>query len=157
MPPAPLTIRVGKQALIAKDGSPQRIELVPGKPDSAVDLQAWTDDQTPDADGHYHWRFRVTVAAGGLVERAGLADYVAPADGYRQSFEYMMPKDPPDGQWSYTLSKSFFVRLKDDTYGVLQVEMVAAGAHFVTCRSSVNPQAGSRNLQPPPQPVRMRR
>ena len=122
-----------------------------------MDLQAWTEDQNPDAAGHYKWRFKVTMAAGGLVERAGPADYEAPADGYRQSFEYTMPKDPPDGQWSFTLAKSFFLRLEDDTYGVLHVEMVAAGRHFATFRSRLSPVAGSRHLEPPPQPPTKRR
>jgi hypothetical protein len=157
MPPEPLITQAGKQALINKDGSSLRIELVPGKPGTAVDLQAWTEDQTPDAAGHYDWRFKVTVAAGGLAERAGPADFEAPADGYRQSFEFSMAKDPPDGRWGYTLARSFFVHLGDNTYGLLQVELVAGGAHFVTFRSSVNPLAGSRNLQPPPAPAAMYR
>lgn len=82
MPPEPIMTHSGKQALIAKDCTPLRIELVEGKPGAAVDLQTWTEDQQPDANGQYNWRLKITVSAGGLVERVGPADWEAPMKGY---------------------------------------------------------------------------
>ena len=157
MPPPPLISQSGKQALIAKDGTPLRIELVPGKPETAVDLQAWTDDSAPNADGHYNWRCKITPAAGGLVERVEATNYEAPADGYQRAFEFSMDQNLPGDQWNFTMAKSFFVHFEDDTYGLLQVQLVAAGTHFATVRSSVNPVAGSRHLEPPPTPATKRR
>jgi len=52
MPLEPLISQAGKQSLIARDGTPVRIELSPGQPASAVEFQAWTDDQARNAEGH---------------------------------------------------------------------------------------------------------
>ena len=152
MPLEPLISQAGKQALIARDGTPLRIELSPGNPASAVELKAWTDDRTRNADGHYNWRFQIKVAEGELVERMDATDFEAPETGYALDFAYAMDQSLPKDQWKNTLSKSFFVHLHNDTYGLLNVQLVAGGAHFVTVKAYLNPAIGSRNLQPPPPP-----
>lgn len=152
MPLEPLISPVGKQSLIARDGTPLRVELNPGQPASAVELQAWTDDQTRNADGQYNWRFKVKVPAGGLLERPDPAGFTAPEAGYQADFDFRMDQALPKNQWVNSVGKSFFVHFNNNTYGLLNVQMVAGGAHFVTVKAWVNPAAGSRNLQPPPAP-----
>jgi hypothetical protein len=153
----PLVVPANQQLPIAKDGTPLRIELAPGNAGSTVELQAWTDDQNPSPENRYSWRFKVTVPNGGLVERLDPLLYAAPADGYTREFDYAMDGTAAGDAWQSTMAKSFFIHLNDDTYALLQVQLVAAGAHFVTVFSSLNPAAGSRNLQPPPAPKKMRR
>lgn len=157
MTPKPLISIAGKQSLIAKDGTPLNIELSPGNPSSAVSLQMWTDDQAPNAQGQYNWHFRMTAAAGGVTERLDPSIYEAPTGGYAPVFDYAMDPNQVGDAWKYGVGKSFFVRLNDGTHGLLQVQLVAAGAHFVMVQSSLNPSPGSRNLQPPPSPVTMRK
>lgn len=157
MPLEPLISEVGKQSLIAKDGTPLRVELNPGNPASAVELQAWTDDQARNAEGHYDWRFKIKVPAGGLVERLDPTGFEAPEAGYTADSTYVMDQALPGNQWANTLSKSFFVHFNNDTYGLLNVQMAAGGAHFVTVKAYLNPATGSRNLQPPPPPPVKRR
>ena len=157
MPLEPLISQAGKQSLIARDGTPVRIELSPGQPASAVEFQAWTDEQARNAEGHYDWRFKIKVAEGKLVERLDASVFVAPEAGYRLEFDYAMTRDLPGKDWRNSLSKSFFIHFNNDTYGLLNVQMVAGGAHFVTIKAYLNPAAGSRNLQPPPPPPVMRR
>ena len=157
MPLEPLVSQAGQQSLIAKDGTPLRFELGPGQPATAVEFQAWTDDQVRNAAGHYDWRFKIKVVKGVLVERLDPTVFVAPETGYGSDFEYAIPQDSPAGEWRNSLSKSFFIHFDNDTYGLLNVQMVAGGAHFVTIKAYLNPAAGSKNLQPPPPLPVMRR
>jgi hypothetical protein len=122
-----------------------------------VELQAWTEDQNRNAEGQYPWRFKIKVAAGGLLERQDPAGFLAPESGYAPEFEQAMNPATAGKEWRNTLSKSFFVRLDNGTYGLLQVQMVAGGAHFVTVKAYLNPAVGSRNLTlPPPPPTKQR-
>lgn len=152
MPLEPLISPSGKQSLIARDGTPLRIELSPGEPASSMELQAWTNDQVRDAQGQYDWRFKIRVPAGGLVERLDPAVFTAPENGYAAEFDYAMDQALPRDRWANSLGKSFFVHFNNNTYALVNVQMVAGGAHFVTLKAWLNPAAGSRNLQPPPPP-----
>ena len=157
MPLEPLISPSGKQSLIARDGTPLRVELSPGLAASAVELQAWTQEESRNAAGQYDWRFKIKVPAGGLVERTDTTLFTAPETGYQTDIEYSMAQTLPASQWANSLGKSFFVHFDNDTYGLLNVQMVAGGAHFVTVKAWLNPAAGSRNLQlPPPLPVKAR-
>lgn len=141
-----------------KDGSPLRIELKPGNPNTAIELQCWTDSTNSNADRQYDWRFKVTVLNGGLEEVPNENSFIAPPSGYKNRvFDYSMKKSLPFRQWKDEVAKSFFIRFEDDTYAVLDVKMLTGGDHFAVVESRLNPQRGSRNLEtPPPQKPKYR-
>jgi hypothetical protein len=104
----PLIIQPGKDLVMAKNGSPIRIELNPGNPKTVIELQCWTDDKIPNAERHYDWRFKMTVLNGGLEERLDEIAFIAPHSGYEErSFDYSMKKELPGQQWKYEVEKSF--------------------------------------------------
>jgi hypothetical protein len=140
---------------MAKDGTPIRFELNPGNPKTAIELQCWTDDKVLNAERHYDWRFKMTVLGGGLEERLDEIAFIAPPSGYEErSFEFSMNKELPGNQWKDEVAKSFFVRFEDDTYAILEVNMISGGGHFAVVGSRLNPKPGSRNLEtaPPKKP-----
>ena len=141
----------GKDLIMAKDGSPIRVELNPGNPKTVIEMQCWTDDKIPNAERHYDWRFKMTVLSGGLEERLDEIAFIAPPSGYEErSFDYLMKKELPGNQWRDEVAKSFFVRFEDDTYAILDVNMISGGGHFAVVSSRLNPKPGSRNLETAP-------
>jgi hypothetical protein len=151
----PLIIQPGKDLIMAKDGSPIRVELNPGNPKTVIELQCWTDDKVPNEERHYDWRFKMTVLNGGLEERLDEIAFIAPPSGYEErTFNYSMKKELPGNQWKDEVAKSFFVRFEDDTYAILDVNMISGGGHFAVVGSRLNPKPGSRNLEtaPPKKP-----
>ena len=151
----PLINQPGKDLIMAKDGSPIRVELNPGNPKTVIEMQCWTDDKIPNAERHYDWRFKMTVLSGGLEERLDEIAFIAPSSGYEErSFDYSMKKELPSNQWRDEVAKSFFVRFEDDTYAILDVNMISGGGHFAVVSSRLNPKPGSRNLEtaPPKKP-----
>ena len=151
----PLIIQPGKDLIMAKDGSPIRVELNPGNPKTVIEMQCWTDDKNPNAERHYDWRFKMTVLSGGLEERLDEIAFIAPPSGYEgRSFDYSMKKELPGNQWKDEVAKSFFVRFEDDTYAILDVNMISGGGHFAVVSSRLNSKPGSRNLEtaPPKKP-----
>lgn len=146
----PLISPPGKDFLLKKDGTPVRLQLDPSTPARAVEVQCWTQDGQPNNERHYDWRFRVSVPAGGLIERQHHVNSLAPPEGYQGSFEYSMPKELPGTQWKDSLAKSYFVQFDDGTHAILNIRMLAGGTHFVQFGSHLNPKPGSRNLETPP-------
>lgn len=143
-----LIIQPGKDLVMAKDGSPIRVALNPGNSKTVIEIQCWTDDKNPNAERHYDWRFKITVLSGGLEERLDEIAFIAPPSGYEErSFEYSMKKELPGNQWKDEVAKSFFVRFEDDTYAILDVNMISGGGHFAVVSSRLNPKPGSRNLE----------
>ena len=142
---------------VAKDGTPTEISLTSGKKTAIgkgdLRVEAWTSDQTPDAQGHYDWRCRVTVPGGGLVERSGRFAFEAPADGYVQTVDLGATANQPN--WRGDAERQFFVRLADNRYARIQFRMMARGDHFFVIESALNPEVGSRNLEAalPSEPV----
>lgn len=153
----PLVQFTSGSIMLAKDGTPTEISLATGKktPVGKGDLrvEAWTNDQAPNAKGRYDWRCRVTVPGGGLTEAKGSFAFEAPEDGYTQSVELGEKADQP--RWLGDAERQFFVRLADGRHARIKFVMVAAGAHYFLIESALNPEPGSRNLEaaPTPKPV----
>jgi hypothetical protein len=151
----PLIVDKGKDLIMAKDGTPIRIQMQPGNPKTVIELQCWTDDKSPNTERHYDWRFKMTILAGGMVERRNEIAFYAPETGYdQQVFEYSMAKELPGNQWKYEVKKNFFIRFEDDRYAILDVKMKTGGGHFAVVGFRLNPKPGSRNLEtaPPKKP-----
>jgi hypothetical protein len=151
----PLIVDKGKDLIMAKDGTPIRVQLQPGNPKTVIELQCWTYDQTLNSERHYDWNFKMTIPAGGMIERPNEIAFTAPMSGYeRKVFEYSMAKELPGNQWKDEVAKSFFVRFEGDTYAVLDVKMISGGGNFAVVSFLLNPKSGSRNLEtaPPEKP-----
>lgn len=145
------------QSFIARDGTPVRLELVPGNPAKSMLVRAWTSDHDKTPQGQYDWRLKVSLPAGGLVERRDPAFWEAPENGYVRDWDFAVSRSLPPAEWKNTLGQSFYVKFDDGTYALVNLQMVAGGAHFVSVKSYLNPAPGSRNLQPPPPPPTLRR
>lgn len=151
----PLITLPRKDLVMEKNGSPIRVQLNPNNPKTVIEMQCWTDDKAPNAERHYDWHFKIRVPSGGLEERVTEIAFVAPPTGYEErSFDYSMKKELPGNQWRDEVAKSFFVRFEDDTYAILDVNMISGGGHFAVVSSRLNPKPGSRNLEtaPPKKP-----
>jgi carboxypeptidase family protein len=134
---------------VPRDGTPIDISLETGQPveagHAALRVEAWTNDELDDSQGHYAWRCRVSVPNGGLTERKGKFDFEAPATGYRPSDEIIMPRTAE--RWSPQASREYFLKLADGRYARIRFEMVAGGDNFVSISSYLNPKSGGRNLE----------
>lgn len=149
----PLVQLPRRSVMVAKDGTPTEISITTGKitPSGKGDLrvEAWTNDQTPNAKGHYDWRCRITVPDGGLTEAEGNFAFEAPEDGYTQSIEFGEKADQP--RWLGDAERQYFVRLPDGRHARIKLRMIAAGEHFFVIESALNPEPGNRNLEAAPE------
>lgn len=136
---------------LPRDGTPTEITLRKERPVAVgsgqgdLRVEVWTDDANMDARRQYDWRCRVTVPGGGLVERTGQFDFVAPADGYSPVFEQAMQR--VDSRWTNGFEKNFFLKLRDGTFARLRFDLAAGGDHFVYLEGFLNPKPGNRNLE----------
>lgn len=153
----PLVQLPRRSILVSKNGTPAEISLATGKtaPAGKGDLrvEAWTNDETPNAKGRYDWRCRITIPGGGLTEAKGNFAFEAPSDGYAESIELGEKADQP--RWLGDAERQFFVRLADGRHARIKFRMIAGGDHFFLIESALNPEPGSRNLEaaPTPKPV----
>ena len=142
-------VRISDYHRIERDGSPIEISLLTGKPVLAgkgqLRIEAWTQDQIVDSDGHYDWKCRISVPGGGLVERKGQFDFEAPSDGYKSSDEIEMPRTVE--HWRPQSRREYFLKLSDGRYARISVLMVAGGHHYFGVESYLNPKPGSHNLE----------
>ena len=92
----------------------------------------------------YNWSFRVRVPGGGLRERNGKFEFMAPEDGYREELTITFDIDDPNWMSSGNLSEDLFIRFSDGTYG--RVWLGTLSATSIRYNSHYNP-TGSRNLE----------
>jgi len=144
-------LHVRASARIQKDGTPVTIELTTGRasPNGHLRIEAWTE--TPQQGRKFSWRCRISVSGGGLVERQGNFDFVAPENGYEQSKEIGMSHDVEG--WDSQQEHEYFVRLQDGRYSRINFRMIAGGNHYFVMESYLNPEPGNRNLEFDPEKV----
>jgi hypothetical protein len=134
---------------VPKNGTPVSIDLATGERTFAtahcLRVEVWTQNQVLNAVGPYHWRCRVSVPGGGLVERKEQFDFEAPATGYQQYDEIVMLSNDPS--WKKRFKKEYFAQFSSGNYARLQFEFTSGGDHFFTVESYFNPRSGSRNLE----------
>jgi hypothetical protein len=143
----PLVFNEYRSFMIQKDGTPVLVDLASGTPSSSgqFKVEAWTKEKLPGGSKYFDWKCRLSVPGGGLIERKGAFDFEAPADGYRESDEILMPKDAEG--WNSQVEKEYFLRLADGRYARIRFRMIAGGHHFFNMESYLNPKTGSRNLE----------
>lgn len=143
-------IAIDRDVIVPKDGTPVEVSLKTGKAvlsgKGDLKIECWADDGQKDVQRRYHWRFRLSVPDGGLVERTDTTfAFQAPADGYEPSEEFEMP--PSVERWKDSFDTSYFVRLRDGTYARMRFRITTGGDHYASITSYLNPQPGSRNLE----------
>lgn len=145
--PEPLIMVESRTFRIRRDGTPVWVDLTTGKVSDAGQLkvEAWTGERVPGGPRFYDWRCRISVPGGGLVEREGQFVFEAPADGYREFDEMVMPKDAD--QWSGQSERQYFIKLPEGRFARIKFKMIAGGDHFFRLESYFNPRSGSRNLE----------
>jgi len=126
---------------ILKDGTPVAIALSSTEAHD-VTVRVWTDPEPAT----YAWRMRIEIPGGGLLPYEGEFEFVAPPEGYVSTFEFSMPVEGINGDWSDECWKYFFVHLPGDHYARMSFRMIARGGHFAVVESYYNP-SGSRNLE----------
>jgi hypothetical protein len=134
---------------IGKNGAPIEINIETGKQVSAgqgdLKIEAWTNDQVKNAQGHYDWKARISVPGGGLIERVERFAFEAPPDGYQPFDEIVMPQTAE--RWNPQTLREYFVKLSDNYYARIKFEMMTGGDHFFTITSYLNPTPNARNLE----------
>lgn len=147
----PLVHIASRSIRVPKDGTPVEVDLSTGRPITVgsghLRIEVWTANEglDPNLAQPYDWKTRVTVPGGGLVERIGEYDFLAPEDGYSHMLEIEMSKAAP--KWRKGFQKQFFARLQSGQFARLDLELTTAGDHFFVLESFLNPEPGNRNLE----------
>jgi len=142
-------INVQQYFNIPRNGVPVEISLITGKKtrngEGDLRVEAWTEDQTPDAKGSYNWRCLISVPNGGITERKSEFAFEAPLEGYKPDDEIIMTKTTL--RWRPEATRSYFLKLVNGNYARIEFEMIAGGNHYFRISSYLNPTDGSRNLE----------
>lgn len=140
-------VKVGKKNFrIARDGSSISI-AVDEQGAHQIILRCWNLElQRPANQRQYDWRLEITVPNGGLLRREDAFAFEAPQDGYVSSDKIEMLLSMGN-QWRSLVERSYFIKFDDGTFARADLEMHAAGDHFVVWKSFFNPKTGSRNLE----------
>jgi hypothetical protein len=134
---------------VGKDGTPLEINLAAsGMTPNALRLEAWIFDQKTNAAGQYDWRCSLSIPGGGFVERKGLFEFEAPAEGYQEYFELAVFANAQG--WRRSLQKEFFVRFSDNRFARVSLVLFTRGNPALRIESFLNPTPGSRNLEEDP-------
>jgi len=146
-------IRLQKHFKVPKDGTAVEVDILHGKPVAEgfghVKVQCWTDPQQKNAQGlyerGYNWRCILTIPDGGVVERDGEFDFLAPEHGYGEFLEVNMPKGME--RWTSDVERKVFIRAANGAVFARGIfRMIAAGGHSFYLELDINP-SGSRNLE----------
>ena len=145
-----------RQYDIGKDGAPAEVNLETGKPVSPgqghLRVECWADLQAKDAQGHFSWKWRVSVPGGGLFERNPEHDFEAPKGGYLAADEIIMAADNPQQRWSYSAEKQYFLKVADGRFARATLNFYTGNRTIFVLESYLNP-SGSRNLELNPEKV----
>ena len=136
---------------VSKDGQPLEVKLETGGQvpvgQGDIRFERWANDHEKNQRGQFDWRFRITVPGGGVVEREGQFNFQAPQDGYEKDVEINMPVSP-GGNWSNTVNKSYFIKMRDGRYARFSATILAANDNpAFKLDAFVNPTPGDRNLE----------
>jgi hypothetical protein len=144
-------LKVRKDFLIPKDGTPVEISLATGSVTKDVrdtlQVEAWTYDADIPVNSNkpYDWHCRISIPGGGLQPRTGEFAFEAPESGYSADDTISMSASAGEW-WRSQVSRKYFVKLASGNYARMEFTMTAGGDHFFTVYSYMNPN-GSRNLE----------
>jgi hypothetical protein len=90
----------------------------------------------------------VDVEGGGIQDRTDETNFSAPEEGYASSAVIDMPKSLGVKKWFSDVTRNYWLRFPDNTFGRIEFRMIAAGDHFADIGGYRNPTANIRNLEP---------
>ena len=138
-----------KDFVIPKDGTPIEVSLSTGNKTPAgqgdVIVRCWTDSQGKLPGQKYDWKCEVSIPGGGLQPATNVFNFEAPTEGYQASEKIEMSATR-DKTWGNSFKGKYFLKLRNGNYARMSFEMIAAGGHFFSIESFLNP-SGSRNLE----------
>ena len=94
------------------------------------------------------WTMEVSLKEGGVIERIGRFDFMAPQQGYQKRIVITSEEEleKGNGHARAGTEKHFFAEFPDGTYGRFVVGLFATDDPYFTLASWINP-TGSRNLE----------
>ena len=103
--------------------------------------------QNDDSESR-EWELEVSVKEGGIVERTGRFDFLAPEEGYQKSIIITSENELAKGHVHARAGtdKHFFAKFPDGTYGRFVIGLFSRDDPYFTLASWINP-SGSRNLE----------
>jgi hypothetical protein len=137
-------IHVNRQQIdVPPTGQAVRVNLATGRTGQGdIELSSAVGDITQRP---FDWHYRLRVPGGGLIEREGQFDFIAPEDGYQPNIEVRVTAD--EDQWASRLTKEYFAKLEDGRFARFSIRFFAGRRNFVVLESYVDPEAGNRNLE----------
>jgi hypothetical protein len=142
--PVPLIVTSSGQIDVPRTGQPTNIDLATGrKGQGELQVASWLGDSSQRP---FSWRYQLSVASGGLIERKGEFDFEAPADGYQASAEINMPATAEN--WSSSGAREYFAKLGDGRYARFSIRFYPRQQrNFVVIETYINPKSHDRNLE----------
>ena len=145
----PLIQVSSRQIDVPRTGQTMSIDLATGQTgQGSLQVASWIGDSK---QRRFDWRYLLSVAGGGLVERKEQFDFQAPVDGYQPAIEVNMAATAE--QWTSRLTRQYFARLADGRHARFSIRFYAGSRNFVVLESYLNPNPGSRNLEFDPNKV----
>jgi hypothetical protein len=143
-------IHYDKSFRLPRNGTPVVIDLPSGtvtqSSGNSMKVEGWTYDSQKIGGFKYDWTCRVSVPGGGLQTNDEAFPFLAPDSDYVTDDAIDMPVTNTV-QWSYIVSRHYFVRTADGNFGRMIFTMVAGGDNFCEINLYFNP-SGSKNLEP---------
>jgi hypothetical protein len=93
----------------------------------------------------FDWSVTIEVPGGGMVERAGALEFLAPAEGYIPRHAIDMPATSTGSAWKSQVERDYFVRFGSGKYGRITLQLSGEKGRCLA-EIFLNP-SGSRNLE----------
>lgn len=146
----PLIHVSSKQYKLPPDGTPTDVNLEQGRTTSSgkghITFECLVDDKNRNERGNYDWKFSISIPKGGLIERKGDFNFIAPESGYASQIEINMPASLGD-KWNWQVEKDFFIKLADGRFARVHTEIYGRLRINLYMEIFLNPVPGNRNLE----------
>jgi len=102
----------------------------------------------------FDWNLKIEVPGGGLQERTGKYQFVAPVDGYAEGVSFSKAGSLPRTEFRDSINKEFFVLLPSKLHARIRIN-TGAESGYCEMKSLLNPDSNSANLEfdPPSGPI----
>jgi len=136
---------------IPYNGTPITFNISTGKQSETGDLQVTLIRdplQIKRGKEHFAWHVQIMVPGGGIIKTTDIYPYLAPENGFSQTFEFGVAQNDPN--WVRDLTGTFYFHAKNGNYGRIIIDLAAdsdrpQGTGF-EAEVWLNP-SGSRNLE----------
>jgi len=141
--PVPLSHVSSRQIDVPPTGQAVTVNLATGRTGQGdIEISSAVGDISQQP---FDWRYQLSVPGGGLVERVGQFDFIAPVNGYQPTVEVNV--SAREEKWSSRLTKEYFAKLEDGRFARFSIRFYAGNRNFIVMESYVNTTPGNRNLE----------